>query len=42
VKNVGAGHVEAIAKARAEGGPFVSLDDFCERVEANGINKRVI
>lgn len=42
VKNVGAGHVEAIVTARAKGGPFRSLDDFCERVDQTGINRRVI
>jgi DNA polymerase-3 subunit alpha len=42
VKNVGAGHVEAIVRARTEGGLFTSLDDFCERVEAAAMNRRVI
>ncbi len=42
VKNVGAGAVEAIVRARTEGGPFRSLDDFCERVDLTAVNKRVV
>jgi len=42
VKNVGAGAVEAIVAARAEGGAFHSLDDFCERVDLGNVNRRVI
>ncbi len=33
IKNVGASAVEAIVKARAEGGPFKSIFDFCERID---------
>ncbi|HEY4161804.1 MAG TPA: DNA polymerase III subunit alpha [Dongiaceae bacterium] len=40
IKNVGFGPVEAIAKARGAGGPFKSLEDFCERVDPKGLNKR--
>ena len=36
IKGVGIKAVEAIVKARAEGGPFTSLDDFFERVSADG------
>ncbi len=42
VKNVGHGAVEAIALAREEGGPFTSIYNFCERVNLNAINRRVI
>ncbi len=42
VKNVGQGAVEAIARARAEGGPFRSLDEFCERVDVGAVNRRMI
>jgi len=42
VKNVGVGAVEAIVRARAEGGPFHTLDDFCERVDLSAVNRRVI
>lgn len=42
VKGVGGGAVEAILHARGEGGPFSSLFDFCERVESQKVNRRVI
>lgn len=42
VKNVGMGPVEAMVKAREEGGPFKSLEDFCERIDPKGLNKRQV
>ncbi|WP_421866831.1 DNA polymerase III subunit alpha [Motiliproteus sp.] len=42
VKGVGEGPIEAIVSARAEGGPFADIFDFCERVGGNNINKRVL
>jgi DNA polymerase-3 subunit alpha len=42
VKNVGAAAVEAIIEARAEGGPFPSIWDFCERVDCRAVNKKAI
>jgi DNA polymerase-3 subunit alpha len=42
VKGVGDSAVEAILAARAEGGPFQSLFDFCGRIDARRINKKVI
>ncbi len=42
IKNVGAGPIEAIVKAREEGGPFKSLDDFCNRVDMAQVNKRAL
>ena len=42
IKNVGANAVESIVKARAEGGPFTSLYDFCERVDLGAVNRRMI
>jgi len=42
VKNVGESAVGAIVKARESGGPFKSLDDFCERVETASANKKVM
>lgn len=42
IKGVGEGPIEAITKARAEGGPFKDLFDFCERVGAKKLNKRVL
>jgi DNA polymerase-3 subunit alpha len=42
VKNVGASAVEAIVKAREEGGDFNDLFDFCSRVDLRAVNKRTI
>jgi DNA polymerase-3 subunit alpha len=42
VKGVGYQAVEAIKQARDEGGPFTSLWDFCERVDARAVNKKAI
>ena len=42
IKGVGEGPVEAIAAARAEGGRFTDLFDFCKRVGARKLNKRVL
>ena len=41
VRGVGEGAAEKILAARAQGGPFKSLLDFCERV-GSGVNKRVL
>jgi DNA polymerase-3 subunit alpha len=42
IKNVGANAVESIVTARAEGGKFGSLFDFCERVDLGAVNRRMI
>jgi DNA polymerase-3 subunit alpha len=42
VKGVGYAAVEAIKRAREEDGPFTSLWDFCERVDARAVNKKAI
>jgi DNA polymerase-3 subunit alpha len=43
VKGVGYAAVESIKAAReGEGGPFTSLWDFCERVDARTVNKKAI
>jgi DNA polymerase-3 subunit alpha len=42
IKNVSVGAVEEIIRARQEGGPFASLDDFCERVDLRQINRRML
>jgi len=41
IRNIGEGAVEAILRARREG-PFGSLIDFCERVDARALNRRVV
>jgi DNA polymerase-3 subunit alpha len=42
VKGTGQLAVEAIVKAREEGGPFTSLFDFCVRIDRQRINKRTV
>jgi len=43
IKNVGRGAVEAILAARAEGGDFASLPDFCRRVsQQSSVNRSTI
>ncbi len=42
VKGTGQQAIEAIVKAREEGGPFTSLYDFCVRVDRSRLNKRTI
>ncbi|MEP6826198.1 MAG: DNA polymerase III subunit alpha, partial [Ramlibacter sp.] len=42
VKGTGQQAIEAIVKAREEGGPFRSLFDFCARVDRTRLNKRTV
>jgi DNA polymerase-3 subunit alpha len=42
IKNVGVGIVEGIIAARDEGGPFASIEDFCQRVSFRQLNKRAL
>ncbi|HEX7598813.1 MAG TPA: DNA polymerase III subunit alpha, partial [Polyangia bacterium] len=42
VKGVGEGAVETIAEARKSGGPFLSVTDFCHRVDTRKVNRKVI
>ena len=42
IKNVGEAAVEAILKARDEGGKFKSLSDLCERVEDRSLTRKTI
>ncbi|MEA2346809.1 MAG: polymerase subunit alpha [Thermoleophilaceae bacterium] len=42
VKNVGSAAVDAVIRARDEGGPFKSIWDFCARVDARAVNKKGI
>jgi DNA polymerase III subunit alpha len=42
VKGVGYQAVEAIKRAREEGGEFSSIWDFCERVDNRAVNKKAI
>jgi DNA polymerase-3 subunit alpha len=42
IKGTGQQAIEAIVKARDEGGPFKSLFDFCLRVDRSRLNKRTV
>ncbi|MBV9915187.1 MAG: DNA polymerase III subunit alpha [Solirubrobacterales bacterium] len=42
VKGVGFAAVEAIKRAREDGGPFADLWDFCARVDCRAVNKKAI
>lgn len=42
IKNVGRGAIEFIIAARAEGGKFDNLYEFCERVDSRQVNKKVL
>jgi len=42
IKNVGEGPVQVIIAARKAGGPFKSLEDFCDRVDLRQVNKRAL
>ena len=42
IKNVGKAPIEAILAARALGGAFASLDDFCTRVFAEGLTSKSV
>jgi DNA polymerase III subunit alpha len=42
IKGCGRGAAEAIARARAEGGPFKDLFDFCERIDLKVVNKTAL
>jgi DNA polymerase-3 subunit alpha len=42
VKNVGEAAVEAILKARTEGGKFKSLSELCERVDGRSLTRKTI
>jgi DNA polymerase-3 subunit alpha len=42
VKGVGEGAVEVIKQARGQGGPLLSLFDFCRRVDGRKVNRKVI
>ncbi|MEY2801932.1 MAG: polymerase subunit alpha, partial [Pseudomonadota bacterium] len=42
IKGTGQQAIEAIVRAREEGGPFTSLFDFCKRVDRQRLNKRTV
>ncbi len=42
VKNVGEAAVEVILQVRKEQGPYTTIHDFCERIDSQKVNRRVI
>ncbi|TAE58851.1 MAG: trans-splicing intein-formed DNA polymerase III subunit alpha C-terminal partner DnaE-C [Nostocales cyanobacterium] len=42
VRNVGQNAIAAILEARAEGGEFQSLGDFCDRIDLRTVNRRTL
>ena len=42
IRNVGSGPVVSAIEARDAGGPFQSIEDFCDRVHRSALNKRVL
>ncbi|MBS0284076.1 MAG: DNA polymerase III subunit alpha, partial [Proteobacteria bacterium] len=42
VKGVGRNAVDNLVQARAQGGAFSDLSDFCQRVDSQKVNKRVL
>ncbi|QQR52106.1 hypothetical protein IPG36_06045 [bacterium] len=40
-QNIGTAPIEAILRARAEGGPFKDIQDFATRVSAREVNRKV-
>ncbi len=42
VKGVGEGAVDIVKIARDEGGPFLSIFDFCKRVDGRKVNRKVL
>ncbi len=42
VKTLGESSVKSIIEERNNNGPFVSTDDFCKRVDSNGLTRRTI
>ncbi|MBI4301205.1 MAG: DNA polymerase III subunit alpha, partial [Chloroflexi bacterium] len=42
IKNVGTTAIETLLEARGKGGHFSSIEDFCQRANLRGVNKRVL
>ena len=42
VKGVGEGAVEVVKVARDQGGPFLTLFDFCKRIDGRKVNRKVV
>lgn len=42
VKNVGGAALESIIAERKDGGPYISMSDFCNRIDSAKVNRKVI
>jgi DNA polymerase-3 subunit alpha len=42
VKNIGEAAIEVILRGRGEEGPFRSIHEFCERMDSQKVNRRVV
>lgn len=42
IKGIGSAAMEQLIQARTKGAPFRSLEEFCDRVDRNALNKRVV
>lgn len=42
IKNVGSGAMESAIAERMASGPFVSLDDFCSRLDSRTVNRKIV
>jgi len=42
IKNVGSAAVEAMIAERENAGPFASLEDFCARLDARSVNRKLV
>ena len=42
IKTVGEGAVKPVVEERKENGPYLSIDDFCTRAGATGLNRRTL
>lgn len=42
VKNIGVGFVQNLMEERKTGGPFISLENFCQRMSSQDLNKRTV
>ncbi len=42
IKNVGAGAMESAIAEREKNGPFVSLEEFCSRLDSRTVNRKIV
>jgi len=42
IKNVGAGAMQSVIEERQKNGPFVSLADFCSRLDSRTVNRKIL